>query len=236
MPDSTSGPKRCQIGAYGAQIRETQGSRNKATEELLSDLEMELNNVEVAYASHAFLPFNLPGYATIAYEMVEQIGRVPGTIIVPVGQGGLLLGIARGFEALKLSGNANRLPVLVGVQARLCAPLWALASFGAAGLSLIVEEETLAEGLRIRHPVRGDTLLKVVSRFGGQFLAVEEKEILSGRDQLARRGFYVEPTSAVVWNGLEQIVDSAAEPIVVVLTGSGLKSECRESQIYPHDA
>lgn len=236
MPDSTSGPKRCQIGAYGAQIRETQGPRNKATEELLSDLEMELNNVEVAYASHAFLPFNLPGYATIAYEMVEQIGRVPGTIIVPVGQGGLLLGIARGFEALKLSGNANRLPVLVGVQARLCAPLWALASFGAAGLSLIVEEETLAEGLRIRHPVRGDTLLKVVSRFGGQFLAVEEKEILSGRDQLARRGFYVEPTSAVVWNGLEQIVDSAADPIVVVLTGSGLKSECRESQIYPHDA
>jgi hypothetical protein len=29
-----------------------------------------------------------------------------------------------------------------------------------------------------------------------------------------------------VWNGIEQIVDGAVEPIIVILTGSGLKSGC----------
>jgi threonine synthase len=224
MPDSTSGPKRRQIEAFGALVTKTEGPRSLATEALLSDFEMETEGPMFAYASHAYLPFNLPGYATTAYEIVDQIGRAPGTVIVPVGQGGLLLGVARGFEALFQSGAIKALPKLVGVQARVCAPLWALATFGAAGLSLVAEEKTLAEGIRIQQPVRGDTLLEVVSRVGGRFQTVEEKNILPGRDQLAKRGFYVEPTSAVVWDGIEQIVDGAAEPVVVILTGSGLKS------------
>jgi threonine synthase len=58
----------------------------------------------------------------------------------------------------------------------------------------------------------------------GSFVAIEEEAIMTGRDHLARMGFYVEPTSAVVWNALEQIVDDLPEPIVVLLTGSGLKT------------
>jgi threonine synthase len=41
---------------------------------------------------------------------------------------------------------------------------------------------------------------------------------------LARRGFYVEPTSAIVWNALAQVVGRVPEPLVVILTGCGLKS------------
>jgi threonine synthase len=231
MPDSTSGPKRCQIESYGAKVTSTVGPRPKATEALLKDLAMESEGSQVTYASHAYLPFNLPGYATIAYEIVEQIEVVPGTVILPVGQGGLLLGIARGFQALHQSGAIHALPKLIGVQARVCAPLWALSQFGPAGFSLIAEDETLAEGIRIQQPVRGDTIMKMMTIFGGQFLAVEEKNILPGQDQLAKRGFYVEPTSAVVWNGLEQIVKVATEPIVVILTGSGLKSKCYREEI-----
>ena len=59
---------------------------------------------------------------------------------------------------------------------------------------------------------------------GGQFLAVDEEEILRARDQLAHRGFYVETTSAVVLPALLQVLESAADPIIVVLTGSGLKN------------
>jgi threonine synthase len=36
-------------------------------------------------------------------------------------------------------------------------------------------------------------------------------------------GFYVEPTSAIVWNALEQIAAELPDPVVVALTGSGLK-------------
>ena len=63
----------------------------------------------------------------------------------------------------------------------------------------------------------------------GRFIAVAEDNILPGRDELAHRGFYVETTSAVVWGALLQTmtangIDQIPEPVVVVLTGSGLKT------------
>jgi threonine synthase len=133
------------------------------------------------------------------------------------------LGAARGFSALQKAGLIQNLPRLVGVQARACAPLWALSSYGPDGLTLVSEAATLAEGVRVRYPLRGDLVLKAVEETGGQFLAIDEQAILPGRDQLARRGFYVEPTSALVWNALEQGIDQMPDPVVVLLTGSGLK-------------
>jgi threonine synthase len=55
------------------------------------------------------------------------------------------------------------------------------------------------------------------------FIAVEEAQILPGRDQLARRGLYVEPTSALVWDALSQVAENVPEPVVAILTGFGLK-------------
>jgi threonine synthase len=55
-------------------------------------------------------------------------------------------------------------------------------------------------------------------------VAVEEEDIAIGRDSLARMGFYVEPTSAVVWPALKALQDRLEDPVVVVLTGSGFKS------------
>ena len=41
---------------------------------------------------------------------------------------------------------------------------------------------------------------------------------------LARQGFYVEPTSAIVWSALRQVSGQVPNPVVVILSGSGLKS------------
>jgi len=219
IPDSATGPKRAQIQAYGAEIVRILGPRSNAAEAVRRAAE----NGEV-YASHAYLPYNLPGYATLAYELCDQLGDAPGSLIAPAGQGGLILGIFRGFQALQQAGLVERTPALVGVQARACAPLWALASYGQAGLAWVAEAQTLAEGIRVLHPLRGDAVMQAVSASQGMFVAVDEEDITRGRSELARRGFYVEPTSAVVWNGLAQTVGKIPEPIVLVLTGSGLKS------------
>jgi len=56
------------------------------------------------------------------------------------------------------------------------------------------------------------------------FVAVDEEDILAGRDELARQGFYVENTSAVVWKAVQAISGKVPEPIVAILTGSGLKN------------
>ena len=221
IPDSASGPKRAQIEAYGVELVRIMGPRSNATKAVLQSLEKD---PDLVYASHAFLPVNLPGYATLAYELVEQLGRAPGAVVAPVGQGGLLLGLGRGFERLLHARQIERLPRLVGVQARACAPLWALHTYGPAGLHWVTEEPTLAEGVRVSQPLRGDALLDLLAAGHGLLLAVDEEEILPGRDELARRGFYVEPTSAIVWGALAQAAGSLPEPVAVILTGSGLKS------------
>jgi threonine synthase len=220
VPDSASGPKRAQIEAYGAEVVNILGPRTNASEAV-----KRAASDGAVYASHAYLPYNLVGYATLAYELVEQLGGAPGSLILPVGQGGLILGAGRGFQALVKAGRISKFPVLVGVQARACAPLWALSAYGMQGLAWVSEGETVAEGVRVLHPVRGDAVLKVVEDSGGLFVAVDEKEIMQGRDELSLRGLYVEATSAIVWNALSKLIEEAPEPVVVVLTGSGLKSK-----------
>jgi threonine synthase len=162
--------------------------------------------------------------ATLAYELTEQLGEPPGAVIMPVGQGTLLLGGDLGFKALLAAGEIDQAPMWIGVQARACAPLWAVHTSGAAGLGWIVEGDTMAEGIRIVHPLRGDDVLRAVESSAGRIVAVEEDEISAGRDALSRRGLYVEPTSAVVWAALTRLLDDLPDPVVVVLTGSGYKS------------
>ncbi len=219
VPESASGPKRKQIEAYGAELVPIPGSRTDVTEAVKKSAE-----AGAAYASHAALPFNLAGYATAAFEIHAQLGgKIPGSLVVPAGQGGLLLGIARGFEAIRRAGLAAGLPEIVGVQARACAPLWALFTAGSDGLKFVAENRTLAEGVRVRYPLRGDAVLAAVHASRGTMLAVDEGEILPGRDALARLGFYVEPTSAIVWPALAQTIEQLPKPVVALLTGSGFK-------------
>jgi threonine synthase len=221
IPDYASGPKRSQIEAYGAHLEPVNGPRSAAAAAVLKAVEEEGE----IYASHAYLPQGMVGYATIAYELEEQLGEFPGTVIAPVGHGNLLLGIARGFDALKQVKKNKTLPVLIGVQARACAPLWELYSQSIDEIDNVVEGETLAEGVRVREPNRGKVLLDYLQRTSGRIVVVDESDILPGSSELARLGFYVEPTSAIVWNALEQVVKNTPKPIVVILTGSGLKSK-----------
>lgn len=218
IPDSAAGPKRQQIEAYGAQVQRIMGPRSNSAEAVLK----AAAGGEV-YASHAYMPFGLSGYATLAYEIFQQLGQSPGSVIVPVGQGNLWLAIGRGFESLKKAGHIDHVPQMIGVQTMACAPIWAIHRYGPGALGWVTEGDTVAEGVRVKTPLRGDAVLQFAERYQGIFVAVEEENILPGRDQLARMGFYVEPTSALVWQALAEVAGAVPDPIVVVLSGHGLK-------------
>jgi threonine synthase len=219
VPETASGPKRSQIEMYGAEVVSVPGPRSKAAEAAMDEADQG-----VVFASHAYLPHGIAGYATISFEIFEQLGQLPGAVIAPTGQGNLLLGIGRGFHALKNAGKGNILPKLIGVQARACAPLWAVFHYGSAGMGWVTEAETLAEGVKVKYPLRGDQLLQMVEQSLGTFVAVDEFNILEGRNELARRGLYVEPTSAIVWQALVETIQNLPDPVVVILTGIGLKA------------
>jgi threonine synthase len=114
---------------------------------------------------------------------------------------------------------------LIAAQAAACAPLWAAHQSGPEAMSWVQEGETRAEGIRILQPMRGDAVLKAVAASGGTIVAIDEPSIAAGETALARLGFFVEPTSAVVWGALEASLRSLPDPVVAVLTGSGLKAD-----------
>jgi threonine synthase len=220
VPDGASPRKRAQIAAYGAEIVRILGPRSQVAEAVRREAE-----AGAVYASHIWLPYALAGFATVAFELVEQLGEAPGAVLLPAGHGSLVLGLSRGFAALQTAGTIDRLPILIAAQAAACAPLWAAHQAGGQAVGWVQEGETRAEGIRILQPLRGDAVLKAVEASRGTIVAIDEPSIGRGETELARRGFFVEPTSAVVWGALEATLRSLPDPVVAVLTGSGLKSE-----------
>ncbi len=219
VPASASGPKRQQIEMYGAELVPIPGPRAEAAKAVLAEAEKG-----IPYASHAYLPFGLMGIATIAYEIWGQLGRkAPGTIVSPVGHGGLLLGIVRGFAALMNAGCIEKIPYYLAVQAAACDPAVRAFQHGLDAIAQANDLPTLAEGVRVRQPVRVRALLEEIPAGRGSFVAVEEDRLASAFRHLARRGYYVEPTSALVWAAIEEHHSKLPQPIVAVLTGLGLK-------------
>jgi threonine synthase len=218
VPSYASGPKQAQIEAYGAEIVRVPGPRSKAAEAV-----RQAADAGAVYASHVYLPHGIAGMATIAFEIAEQLGRAPGAVILPVGHGSLLLGLHRGFEAMVEAGEIDALPPLIGVQARACAPLWTAYTQGAMQPQSVTEGETIAEGIRIVQPPRAGAVLNALGESDGWMVAVDEDSIRQGRNALARRGLYVEATSAVVWPALTMTLKDLKDSVVVILTGSGYK-------------
>lgn len=217
VPEGASGPKTAQIEAYGASLVRVAGPRAAAAEAVLREA-----RAGKAYASHAYLPFGLAGYATIAYELYDSLHSAPGTVIAPVGHGGLLLGLVRGFEALRCAGVIDRQPRFLGVQAANCAPVVTAFQHGLAAVEMLAEAATIAGGVAVRNPQQLPALLAEMPP-GSGMIAVAEADILPAVYALAGRGLFVEPSSALVWAGVQQCRADLPEPIILVLTGSGLK-------------
>jgi len=221
VPADLAAAKLAQIQHYGARLHKVPGSREDTARAVLEAAE------KTYYASHSWNPFFFHGTKTFAYEVTEQLGwKAPSTVVLPVGNGTLLLGAAIGFEELLAAGIVKRRPKLIAVQAENCAPL--AHAFG-RGLSDIEEEPTqatLGEGIAIARPIRAGQILEAVRKSGGEFLTVTEEEIKRSLREMCRLGYYIEPTSAATTAGVGRYVKQCGrdEVIVSVFTGHGLKT------------
>lgn len=220
VPDYASPAKKAQVRVYGAQLVEVPGGRAATTEAAIQAAETSV------YASHAWHPLFTVGLRTAAWEMWEALGRAPDAVVLPAGQGGLLLGLAEGFVALQGAGLIPHLPKLYAVQAAAVAPLYAAWRAGAEDVAAVPEGRSLAEGVLIRQPVRGRALLDAVRQSKGGVAVADEDAIQRARADLARHGLFVEPTSALALAGLRALGDAIPPDALVVLplTGSGLKA------------
>ena len=227
-PATNSPAKLAQISAYGANLVAIEGSRADVAEATMARANTAF------YASHVWHPLYPAGVATLGFEIWEQLGyRAPAAVVVPAGQGSLVLGLARAFEALSKGGAIQTPPAIVAVQTQAFPALVNAFEGGethaaAAGGEL----DTMAEGIACRMPLRGVAILAALRATRGQAVAVSEADIKDALLTLARSGFYVEPTSAVAAAGFRRAnLSSDTDPIVVVLTGSGLKAGDRIAEL-----
>ncbi len=220
VPAGTSPGKLRQILAYGAVLTEVPGPREAAAR-AASDYAAATGAM---YASHSLNPFFVDGTKRWVYEVLAEQPET-ATVVLPVGSGSLLLGVLRGLRELRSSGWLDRTPRLVLAQAAGYAPLARGRAESMTGEPPTdsAQRSPLAEGIAIARPVRLDQMLDQLEDFPVEVRVVTASEIARGHAELARHGFYVEPTSAAAWAAWRRGPESA-DTTVVALTGHGLKA------------
>ena len=221
-PSSAPQAKLRQIVAYGAQVHSIPGPREATTAAAVKYAAEH----SLVYASHVLSPYFVEGTKLFAYEIFHQSGAsIPKHIVMPVGNGSLLLGALKGFSELKRGGHIAEIPRLHAVQAKNVMPI--VAAFqGLTDPPPIAT--TVAGGIAVGTPARLEEIVTAIKTTDGTATAVDEEKILPWRDTLAQtEGIYAEPTSAAAFAGLAQLVEQGIIPpderALVPITGFGLK-------------
>tara|TARA_Y100001934_G_scaffold281760_1_gene392655 strand:- start:442 stop:1578 length:1137 start_codon:yes stop_codon:yes gene_type:complete len=222
VPARAPDAKKTQIAAMGAHVEAIEGTRQTVAEAALAASE------ETFYASHNWQPYFIEGTKTLAFEIWEQSGfSVPDNVVVPLGYGSNVIGLYLGFQELIASGEIARMPRIFGAQAANCAALFAAWEAGGVATSFDADE-TIADGIASEKPVRVSDVMAAARESGGGVEVASEAEIAAAFDAFARRGFFVEPTTATAGAVFDKILRSGSvqksETTVLVLTGHGLKA------------
>jgi threonine synthase len=234
IPQSASAGKAAQISMYGARLIKVPGTRADTARAAWNAAS------EIFYASHNWSPYFLAGMKTAAYEIAEQSSwDPPDWIVSPAGGGGLVAGLFLGFSDLLKAGIIRSMPRLAAVQSANCDPIFRAWSGGLFEVPAIEAKPTVAEGIAVAQPVRGKTILEAIRASNGVVRKVADESIWEAVEALGRLGVYVEPTAAAAPAALPAMrkegLISAADRVVVVLTGSGLKATDKVVQHYAND-
>jgi len=223
VPEYTSAGKCVQITSSGAELVRIPGTREDTTRAAEKAAE------STYYASHNWSPWFAHGVKTFAFEIWEQLGfEAPDALLLPAGQGSLVIGCYLAFSELLESGEIQQLPKLYALQPENCAPLVKAFEKDSPCPEKILKKETIAEGISSAEPVRGREVLKAVRESGGAVLSFSEQEIWDGFLKLCRLGYYVEPTSAIAAAAADRLFRTgtlrSGTKTAAILTGSGLKA------------
>ena len=182
-------------------------------------------------------PYRIQGQKTIAFEIVDALGRAPDYHCLPVGNAGNItahwlgyceyagkLKAAEGFPGDSASYNKDSVsgntPVMLGYQADGSAPF--------LRGHPVENPETVATAIRIGNPQSWDYALAASKESNGWFDEFSDDEILAAQKLLAEKeGIFCEPASAISIAGAIKDMQSGKIPdgscVVCTLTGHGLK-------------
>jgi threonine dehydratase len=231
MPAGAPLPKVEATRGYGAQVTLVDGG---------VDMALDAAGTHAREAGATLVhPFEHPdviaGQGTLGLDVLDELPGV-GTVVVPVGGGGLISGVA---AAIKARSPSTR---VIGVQSDQAAAV--PASLTAGHPVRVPVGDTIADGIAVSQP--GELTLAHISALVDDVVTTSDESIVRAVLLLAERAKQVvEPSgaaglAALLWGEISDLV----EPVVVLLCGgnvdplllariiqSGLTSEGRHLEL-----
>ena len=219
LPVTTPKIKIANTEALGAEVILFDGD-NAARWKRVYEIAEENGYVPV----HAFEdPLVMAGQGTIGCEILEDLEDVD-TVIVPMGGGGLISGIATAIKETRPSVR------VVGAEPALT-PKYYHSRLNKERTSLPLKN-TIADGLRLSVPGRNP--FPIIERYVDEIVLVEDEHIVQGMRALAKDAKLIaEPAAAI---GIGALLAGAVkvrpdEKVCVVLTG-GNWDLCDLAEVY----
>jgi threonine synthase len=222
-PASAAREKLAQVRAYGGEVIEVNGGYDEAFA-ACNEACMKNNWYNRSTGINSYMT---EGKKTVAFEIWEQLNwTVPDRIFVPVGNGGIVGAVYKGFHELKLMGLISQMPKIVGVQSIGSNYMYrAWKADDGPHKGKVIPAQTAASSISVGLPRDRIKALRAIKASGGEFITVNDSEIFKALVKLAQTsGVFAEPGAAAAYAGaLKWDVFNHAGTSVVLITGSGLK-------------
>ena len=204
VPEEASEAKLELLERLGAELRRV-GSDLDESKELARE---HAAANELPFFEDGAEPAQFDGYEAIGREILEQLGAPPARVIVPVGNGALIIGVARGVG-----------PVL-GVVAKE-APVMALSM--EAGQPVDCDRSaTFADGMAVRVAI--PLAVEEMSRAGMPMTMVSERAIARAVGNFAAAGIRVEGSGAAALAAFREL-EPEDNPTVLIVTGRNIDDD-----------
>ncbi|MBI2526935.1 MAG: threonine synthase [Candidatus Rokubacteria bacterium] len=183
-----------------------------------------------AFANINIRPYYAEGSKTYGYEIAEQLGwRAPAHVVVPCAGGSLITKIWKAFKELRLLGLIPEgRTSMYAAQAAGCGPIVTMIR-NDTDMLVPVRPQTIAKSLAIGNPADGYYAYRVAKDSGGHGEHATDEEIIEGMQLLARtEGIFTETAGGVTVAAARKLIEAGRiprhEPIVICVTGNGLKT------------
>ena len=176
----------------------------------------------------AYNRMTIEGKKSISIELFEQLGRkAPDAVYVPVGDGCIIAGVAKGFSDLLEAGLIEKMPRMICCQSERSA---AISNSVELGDYSEFDATTRADSISVGLPANGRMAGEYVKASKGWCVRVSDEDILSSQiDLTSKAGVLAEPAAACAWAAFKKDKERLKKEVgedalaVVLLTGSGFK-------------
>lgn len=224
VPASAPINKLMQSVLYGAKVVPVKGSYDDAFK-----LSIEYTKRKGGINRNtAYNPMTIEGKKSVSIELFEQMGRkAPDAVYVPVGDGCIIAGVAKGFMDLKKAGLIDKMPRIIACQ-----------SEESRAISNALEKDdysafnatTRADSISVSLPANGRMAVRYIKESRGWAVTVEDENILDSEVELTKyAGVLTEPAAACAYAAFKKDKEHFRSTLgedataVVLLTGTGFK-------------